>query len=691
MTLETVHADEAGAPEVAEIRPGVWRFRFATPEPITPVSTRAHQPAEHGWDALPTVSCPVPVTGMATPRGFQVRVPLGADENVYGLGLQLRSFAQRGTKKMLRVNADPEIDSGDTHAPVPFYVTTHGYGVLVDTARYATVYCGNNQREVDRSAAADSVVGSDALPPAYRSKGLGAPSEVLVEIPRAAGVDVYVFAGPSMLQAIQRYNLFSGGGALPPRWGLGVWYRVKGDFDQAEVLGIAEEFRERDIPCDVLGLEPGWQTHAYSCSYVWSDAFPEPKQMVSDLADQNFRVNLWEHAFTHPASPLHDEIRPHSGDFRVWGGLVPDFLDPKARELYADFHEREHIALGVSGYKLDECDNSDYTGNWSFPELSRFPSGADGELMHSLFGLRYQDAVGQVFDRRDQRTYGLVRSAHALAAAYPYVLYSDLYDHRAFVRALANAGFSGLLWTPELRDAADPEDLVRRLQTAVLSPMALINAWYIRHPPWKQVDREANNAGDFAPDWERTEERCRELLRLRMRLLPYLHAAFVRYHREGLPPFRALVADYPDDVRTWPIDDQYLVGDGLLVAPFFAGEQSREVYLPAGEWFDFFSGTRFEGGRTHTVAASLDTLPLFVRSGTALPLATPTAHAEDPAAGDLTVTAYGADAPDSAVVYADDGRASTEPIEITLTRNADTGSVDSSSPDIRVLGWTRVR
>ena len=116
---------------------------------------------------------------------------------------------------------------------MPFYVSTGGYGVLVDTARYATFYCGNSQREVARSA---NTVDSDALPAAYKAKGLGAAADVLVEIPFAAGVDVYVFAGPSMQQAIARSNLFAGGGALPPPWGLGVWYRTYLHFDQSEVL-----------------------------------------------------------------------------------------------------------------------------------------------------------------------------------------------------------------------------------------------------------------------------------------------------------------------------------------------------------------------------------------------------------------------------------------------------------------------
>ena len=626
------------------ILPGIWRVTCGRPEAVSPVATRSYPPAETALAELPQVdTCPVPVSGQATPRGYVVSIPLGEHEQVYGLGLQLQSFAHRNTKKTLRVNADPRLPAGDSHAPVPFYVTTGGYGVLIDTARYATFYCGNDHR---RTARAEHAVGGDGLPAAYHAATGESPSDVLVEIPHADGVDVYVFAGPSMRAAIQRSNLFAGGGALPPLWGLGVWYRTHKDFDQDDVWQMAETLRDRRIPCDVLGLEPGWQTHTYSCSYVWSKDFPDPKGMIEKLRAENFRLNLWEHAFVHPTSPLYERLTDHAGDFSVWGGLVPDFVSATAREEFADFHRREHVCLGVSGYKLDECDNSDFTGGWSFPELSTFPSGVDGEQMHCLFGRQYQDAITSAFD--GEPTYGLVRSAHALAAPYPYVLYSDLYDHRDFVRGVVNSGFSGLLWTPELRHADSPEDLLRRLQTVVLSPLAHINAWYLRNPPWMQTDPDENNAGRFDPSWPELEARCRRLLEFRMQLLPYLQAAFVGYQRTGAPPFRALVVDWPDDPRTWMIDDQYLVGDALLVAPMVAGQRTREVYLPGGTWFDFWTGTPFGPGR-HSIEPDVETIPLFVRAGTAVPLAEPSLHATSE--WTIHVRSYGDDAPDTVTVY----------------------------------------
>ena len=165
--------------------------------------------------------------------------------------------------------------------------------------------------------------------------------------------------------------------------------------------------------------------------------------------------------------------------------------------------------------------------------------------------------------------------------------------------------------------------------------MALINGWYIQHPPWMQVDQRKNNAGEFTPGWEGVEATCRTVLELRMRLVPYLHAVFVRYRRTGRPPFRPLVLDYPKDTAAWPIDSQFLVGDSLLVAPVFAGQAARPVYLPEGEWFDFWTGHGLSGKQRIEVKPPLEQIPLFAKSGTILPLAQPSLHVEDPASWKL--------------------------------------------------------
>ena len=606
-----------------QVHPGVWRVTIGVPESYTPVSSRLVPPQSDAFRKLPNVAAaPLPpIEGKRTARGCLVQLPLRTDEQIFGFGLQLMSFAQRGKKKVARVNADPKIDTGDSNAPVPFYVTTEGIGVLVDTARYATFYFGDARPKPTEAA---QQAGGGANPDLNSTHTVkeSDTSSIVIEVPLAPGVDIYLFAGPDMLNAVKRYNVFSGGGFQPPEWGLGFWYRNLAKANQQEVLAMAREFRDRKIPCDVIGLEPGWQSHAYSCTFVWDKVrYPDPEGFVRSTADLNYKINLWEHAFTNPASPLFPPMEPYSGDYAVWGGLVPDFAGKQARELFSEYHDKNLVGMGITSFKLDECDNSDYTGGWSFPECSSFPSGIDGEQMHSVFGLRYQMAIWDAFRKRNQATYGQVRSSGALAAPYPFVIYSDLYDHRQYIRALVNSGFSGLLWEPEVRQAASEEDLIRRLQSAMFSPLAQVDCWFMKSPPWKQWDRAKNNAGELLENWEALEARCREIIGWRMQMVPYLKAAFQRYADAGTPPFRALVLDDPQNRKLYTVDDQYMIGDRMMVAPLFAGEASRKVVMPQGEWHNFWTGEAVAGGTELTVPASTERIPVYVKSSSIVPWA----------------------------------------------------------------------
>ena len=625
-----------------KVHPGVWRATLGSPEHYTPVSSRMVPPQLTAFEKLPRVdSAPLsPIAGHRIPRGFLVTLPLRPDEQVYGFGLQFLSFAQRGKKKKCRVNADPKMDTGDSNAPVPFYVTTEGIGILIDTVRYADFYFGDARPKPTEPA--PSVMQANPDPNYTHNLPFDAEGQVTVDVPHAAGVDVYLFAGPTMLDAVKRYNVFSGGGVVPPEWGLGFWYRPESRATAQSALALARNFRDNKIPCDVIGLEAGWQTHAYSCTFVWDkDRFPDPAGFVHAAQQMNYKINLWEHAFTHPASPLFTAIEPHSGNFGVWGGLVPDFAGEPAREAFGDYHGKNLIDMGVSGFKLDECDNSDYTGGWSFPECSSFPSGIDGEQMHSVFGLRYQMTLWEQFRKRQKPTYNLVRSSGALATPYPFVLYSDLYVHREFIRALANSGFCGLLWCPEVRDAVSEEDLIRRLQSVVFSPLAMVNGWYIKNPPWMQLNRRLNNQGQPLDDWQALQARCREIIEWRMRLVPYLIAAFEQYAADGTPPFRALVLDAPKEQRLYNVDDQYMVGDRMMVAPLFAGEPGRQVVMPQGAWHDFWTGEPVQGGTEFFLPASTDRIPVYVKSGSIIPWADVGLFAGAPETGRITARVYG--------------------------------------------------
>ena len=144
----------------------------------------------------------------------------------------------------------------------------------------------------------------------YKNRSNG--DKVFIDIPGAKGIEVFIITGPELLDVVKKYNLLSGGGCLPPMWGLGFKYRVKGDAIQDSVMRFADYFRNNHIPCDVLGLEPGWQTATYSCSYIWSkERFPQHKEMLAQLQQKGYKINLWEHAYVHPTSPIRKALEPY--------------------------------------------------------------------------------------------------------------------------------------------------------------------------------------------------------------------------------------------------------------------------------------------------------------------------------------------------------------------------------------------
>ncbi len=512
-----------------------------------------------------------------TPKGVVVEIPLEADEQIYGFGLQLKSFNHTGYKLTLRVNSDPAADTGDTHAPVPFFVTSKGYGIYFDTARYIEAYCGFTKKQRRENADnTDIAVDTDEL---YKKRENREEKYMTVLIPSADGIDLYLFEGKNITDVVSQYNMFAGGGCDVPEWGLGVLYRCYGRSNSKDIRSFADYFRNSQIPCDILGLEPGWQSGSYPCTFVWDrERFPDYVELIDELREKGYHINLWEHAYVAPQSPLYDKLFDCSGDYEVWKGLVPDFAADGAK-IFSDYHREKLVNLGIDGFKLDECDNSDFREDWGFPNCAEFPSGMDGEQYHSLFGVLYMKAILKALG--DKKTLSEVRSAGALCAPYPFVLYSDLYDRKDFLRALVNSGFSGLLWAPEMREAYSEKELMGRLWNVIFSPQCVINGWYYEEVPWKDFN---------------LENEVRKALTERHKLIPRLKKAFEIYHSTGVPPVRALVMDFTDDEETWNIDDEYMFCDNLLVAPFTADESEREVYLPKGKWKDYWSEEVFSGG-----------------------------------------------------------------------------------------------
>ena len=507
-------------------------------------------------------------------------------------------------------------DNGRTHAPVPFYVSTRGYGVLIDAARYITVYAGTAVR-----------VNTDDPPelkdrntdPGWSAQPYSDAVEILVP---ADGAEVYVFGGPTPLKAVQRYNLFCGGGYLPPKWGLGFTQRVPTLYSDQDILREVEEFEEHNFPLDFIGVEPGWHSMAYPCTFEWDfTRFPDPQGFISSLEDKGVRANLWMNPYVSPAGTLYDQVKPFSGSHTVWNGLVPDFTLEEPKSIFREHFMEHHLSLGVSGYKIDEVDGYDH---WVWPDVATFPSGTTAEEMRQIYGVLFQRMSADWFREMNQRTYGLVRASNAGASSLPYVIYNDYYSHRDFITALINSSFIGVLWTPEVRSSGYAEDWLRRMQSVCFSPMAMLNAWADGTKPWS---------------FPEVETQVREVAQLRMRLLPYLYSTFAAYHFEGIPPFRAMQLvegltlsaetsegelDSSDNpyaaYTTKEIKYQYMMGESILVAPMFASMETREVLLPPGRWYDFYTGELVGEEEVITITPGLDHIPLFVKDGAIIPM-----------------------------------------------------------------------
>ncbi len=656
---------------VEEIANGVWRVRFGQPEAFTPNQFREKDISQESFKNLPAAS-ELPFSleeiqcQVKTARTI-VYIPCDEPwEQIYGFGLDSGAYEQKGLRKFLTVSAQSIGRTGSSHGPVPFYVSTKGYGVYVDTARVPFVHvsrlspAGTVTKGNSNSNISDSSEIMTSEKELYAARAAVGKSEVVFDLPGATGVDVYVFAGPGIKEAVQRYNLFSGGGVVPPLWGLGMKYRNYTRGDKGSVMTVAQSLRKFGIPCDMLGLEPGWQTAAYSCSLKWSDErFPDHNKFVGELVDMGYRVNLWEHAYIHPSSPMFDALKDKCGDFLVWGGLVVDFVLPSAFDIFSEYHGKTFIDHGVTGFKADECDREfvDNSTPFNYPYCSTFSSGIDGDQMTQMYGFLYQRSILKAFKERNIRTWSDVRATCGLASPMPFVLYSDSYGFNEYLRQLVNSSFTGLLWSPEVREAGSLDELLNRVAMSSFAHQMCLNPWFVPNPLWTQYDRGKNERGELLSeaDQKAVADAFTKIINRRMSLIPYLYSAYYEYYLRGLPPLRALVMDFPEDKNLRKVDDAFMFGDSLLVAPLKGTDKSRNVYLPAGgSWYDLNASTWLDGGQEIEVSLEPGDVPVFVKENSIVPFAKPVEYVADDTVFELTVKVFGKK-PTAFTLYADDG------------------------------------
>jgi alpha-glucosidase len=477
----------------------------------------------------------------------------------------------------------------------------------------------------------------------------------------------YIFAGPRMPDVLRAYTALTGRAAPPPLWALAYhqcrWFR----YTQDAVEALGDRHRAERIPCDALWLDiehmDGYRV------FTWDEeAFPDVPGMLARLAEKGFRVvTIVDPGVKHdPGWPVYDQgverdvlCRTEGGDIylgEVWPGdtAFPDFVTEEARAWWGGLNA-DHVRSGVAGIWNDM--NEPATGRIP-PDAMRFDHGRFSHArFHNQYGLLMAmgTTAGLLDAMPERRTFVLTRAGFAGIQRYAANWMGDnvsRWDHLWLSIPMAmGLGLSGQAFVGAdvggFVGHTNAELFLRWMQYGTLTPFCRNHS-------------EIGNADQYAWTWGETiEDLVRAAIELRYRLLPYVYAAFLTASETGAPVQRPLVFDHQDDPAVRDIDDQYLFGPDLLVAPVFeAGTTARQVYLPAGAWYDWHGGEAIAGPRYVVAPTPMDRIPFYARAGAVVPMwpeAPPSTAGHHPAAIELHLFVPPADGAHGSFLQEDDG------------------------------------
>lgn len=487
-------------------------------------------------------------------------------------------------------------------------------------------------------------------------------------------LDYYFIYGPDLKRVIGTYTELTGRIHLPPLWALGYQQCRWGYYPEAVVRNLADTFRERDIPCDVIYLDIDYMD-GYRV-FTWDrECFPDPERMMAELRAKGFKIVTIvnpgvkkdaDYAVYVEGVRRNLFCRWLTGEVyhgRVWPGeaAFPDFTKEETRSWWAEKH-RALLGKGVAGIWNDMNEPSDF----SFPTQDRMQATVPDDVMvendgnpctfgriHNAYGLQMCRSTYEAFLRLkpEERPFIVTRAAYAGIQRYAAVWTGDncsWWEHLAMSLPLCmNIGLSGVPFVGGdvggFGENATPELFARWMQVGAFTPFFRAHSMNNTRPhePWA-----------WGPQ---VEEICRRYIKLRYALLPYVYNEFYKASQTGLPVMRPLVLDYPDDERTHNLNSEFLWGESFLVAPITQPDTiKRCVYLPDGIWFDYWTDRKYEGNNDYLIDAPLDTLPLFVKAGSVIPSVPAASYVGEERGEALTLDVYLA-AEARYTLYEDDG------------------------------------
>ncbi len=548
-----------------------------------------------------------------TDDAVKLSLALEPDERLYGWGEWFNAFQRHAGKVRLRIeNALAHKQSRSTYSALPFFLSTRGYGFWLLNSHASEWIINRKAGRLDITA-------------------------------EGPGADYVVIYGPAFRDIIATHTALTGRPPLIPRWAFGLFATGYPQEDQKTVLDRLRQHREHHIPLDAIILDYHWEERFHN--FRWqTKLFPDPTQFISDLKAQGIKLGLiltpilnrrnrrlqrfllnrfarniprgleredWR-ALPEYEQANQEGLLAHPRS-RWWfgeGGMI-DFANPVASAWWNE-RLRPLYQQGVSFVKNDAGE--------SLPSNAHSAIGMDGGEYHNLYGFFYGRAIYEGQAALDERRpFIFARSVWVGSQRYPALFLGDQRPTFAHIRSTMRAGLNLSLlgfayWGADvfgLDGKTTPETHMRYAQWALMTPIAR----YFWRPPHLDNTRLPWSHGAAA------EDNFRTFADLRYRLLPYYYTLAREAHETGMPILRPMILEFQDDTRFADCADQVMLGDRVLLAPVVKpGATSREIALPEGFWYDFWTEEAYEGGNDITYAAPLDRLPMLIRGGSILPM-----------------------------------------------------------------------
>ena len=544
------------------------------------------------YDALPLAYCCREGRDERATLSFEA----AADECFAGTGERFAKMDLSGRTFYLKNQDGQGVNNRRAYKNIPFYLSSRGYGVFYHTTDYCKLSLADHST---RSV------------------------QYLCEAPT---VDAFLIGGVTPERILYNYRSLTGFPPMLPLWSFGIWMSRMTYFRAEEVEAICRRLREERYPCDVIHLDTGWFRTDWLCEWKFNpERFPDPAGFLRRLKESGYRVSLWQLPYVAQGAEQIDEAkrnryiapltkeqeRSEGSNFSTldYAGTI-DFTYPAATAWYKGLL-KELLDLGVVCIKTDFGENIHMDADYH---------AMRPEQLNNLYALLYQKAAFEI--TRDATGDGIVWARAAWAGCQRYPLHwggdsASTWDGMAgSLKGGLHFGLSGFgFWShdvpgfhtlPDFMNSPVRDDVyVRWTQFGVFSSHMRYHGTNKREP-WHYPA--------IAPIVKRW-------WRLRYRLLPYILEQARRTTETGFPMVRALLLHHPDDRTCWHIDDEYYFGEEFLVAPVMNSRGVRDIYLPEGQWVDFFTGERHAGGRwLKGVEVPLDRMPVFVREGAEIDL-----------------------------------------------------------------------